>query len=384
MTKTTATTTTTNSEMEDKLKLAGSTSEMSYLDSLVQVQRQSPTFQVDLQAPPRVIFTSCCWCPANGTWPQCQKGRMTKQINYFRSRGLDAVFVQMPCSKTKKRPDLEDPSLSKEFYKYASYLQKAHARGDVIINTIGGYVNSCGAKKCCQSTEVSNYWVEYALTGGKNRKHTEDVFMLQNKKHLRTVFENAGLSHRIPKTYSADEVSKGDVQYPVVIKTVRGFHGYGVHVAHNATHFEQVMSRHISNRQETQKTEVEVIVQEALIGDQSYVTHYMTRWDSKNENVAVSYWCGIYKKESWKGQGTFVQVDGYTPVRVDCHPDDVQALTKIIRHTKLLQSVGCVDGKNTNGPGTMKFFDWNVRMCGSWNNDVMKDLLVGLNTSYKA
>lgn len=345
---------------------------------LTSVTAFSPSKKIKDPSPPSqtenpgILFTSCCWCFQNQTWPECQNTGLSRDIKSLRSKGINARWIQMPCLKERKSPDIDSP----EYSEYSLVLQEAHAKGDTIATTLEGRIyhtlNGGGLRRCCLDAESANVWVEHALSGG-NQTHVDNVMQLQNKSSLHTVFQSAGLPHRVPKKYSDQEVRAGNISYPVFVKNTRGVFGTGVYPVQNSTVMKKLLKK-IKN--------TDLIVEEALLGDRPYTHHYISR-QTKN-GIQISFWCSVYIKEVWNHTGIFVQGAGDAnpkPTQIQCNKKDMEAVKKIFESINLKQGLGCVNGKDTNGPGTMKIFDWNVRMCGSLTGDIISDLFNSRNPS---
>ena len=100
----------------------------------------------------------------------------------------------------------------------------------------------------------------------------------------------------------------------------------------------------------------------------------------------VSFWCGYYGHPNWTDSGgMFVlgRLDTYPHElqRMECNPKYTDAMRRVLQHTNLYQNIGCIDGKDKDGPGSLKIHDWNARMCGSQSASIVSDLILGLNTA---
>ena len=341
-------------------------------------QQQEVDSATGLPMPPPIIFTQCCWCPKNQTWYPGSNyflDSISGDINFFRrTKGIDARFLQMPCNRKVTGPDLTDPIQRAEWERYALQLKEARDNGAIIATALHRRV---GPKNCCVDAEAANVWVERALAGG-DEKQVAKVMQLQNKSSLHDAFVGAGEEDRVPKLYTEEEVKAKKIKYPVFAKATRGIFGQNVWAITNETEFDEVMRK---NRRVAKSKGI--IVEEALVGDRPYTIHYLSWFNPATQSYKVSWWCGVYEKE-WATKGIFVQGQDKNPPikRVECEDADIDAFTRVIEHTGMKQGLGCVNGKDTDGPGTIKIFDWNIRMCGSLRKNIIDDMYMGLGTAY--
>ena len=328
--------------------------------------------------PPPIVFTQCCWCPTNETWyPGGNYDRMSIDINWFRKKkGIDANWMTMPCRQQTKGPDLNDSLQRAKWERYAMALREARDRGAIIGTALHRRVGSRNG--CCLDAEVTNVWVERALADG-DEAQVDKVMALQNKSSLHDAFVEAGEENRVPKLYTEQEVKDRNIEYPVFAKAMRGIFGSNVWAIHNETELEDVLRK--TKKLQSQQG---LIVEEALVGDRPYTIHYLSWFHPLTKEYRVSYWCGVYEKEGWKDQGIFVQGQDRNPKikKVECHPDDLEAFTNVIKSVGMKSGLGCVNGKDTNGRGTIKIFDWNIRMCGSLEKEIIDDMFKGFGTVY--
>ena len=124
-----------------------------------------------------------------------------------------------------------------------------------------------------------------------------------------------------------------------------------------------------------------LIVEEAIQSERPLVIYYLSH--QTPFGMEVSFWCHIYVKDAFKEtNGLFVlgaNVRPPGPTQVECIPKDVEVMKIILEHTTMKQNLGCVDAKHDSN-GTIKIFDWNVRMCGSLTPQiVLRYLLAGFH-----
>ena len=210
---------------------------------------------------------------------------------------------------------------SEDFSIYSNYLRNAVQQwGSIIIPAQDDRINN----EFCTPVEVSNKLAAYALSNG-NWTHVNQGMALQNKLNLHHLFSKAGMESHTPRFYSDKwNALKGrSVKFPIMVKRVTGMSSFGVTIVHSHSELEKVMKN---------RTMEGTIFEEAIIGDEAYltpyVTHYMRRHASPN---IVSFFCGVYRKPEWQQKGgLFVQSepDGLPSLeQLPCNREDTDAMT---------------------------------------------------------
>jgi len=316
-------------------------------------------------AAPKLIFTSCCWCPHD---KPCSSSMLLEEIDTLSARGIDSTWLQMPCSSNEgmHRWDGGPNVTSEDFSTYSNYLRNAVQQwGSIVIPAQDDRINN----EFCTPVEVSNKLAAYALSNG-NWTLVHQKMALQNKRNLHHLFSKAGMESHTPRFYKNkwNALKKRRVKFPIMVKHVTGMASVGVTIVHSHSELEKVMKN---------RTIKGTIFEEAIIGDKAYVTHYMRRHTSPN---IVSFFCGVYRKPEWQQKekgGLFVQSRLDKPPSLEqlpCNREDTDAMTKILKMQEVY-GVGCVDGKiDGSDNGVMKIFDWNVRQCASANPEILASL----------
>ena len=261
------------------------------------------------------------------------------------------------------------------------------------------------------------------------RRTTSTSMALQHKTYMNRIFREVGVGDHIPTQHSYqnltrilhqlssttptrssssnnnnndDVLGEESIKFPLMVKSNQGTWGLATHILYNLEdliEFTQNSSIFIPADKLSlhgyNTTTTSFYFEEALIGNTEYVIHYMRRRhhtlatdededdsNNNNGNDSISFWCGEYRRPSDLFVQGYQSKSGFL-FKIECDPIAIKALQKVIISQKVF-GVGCVDGKygSSDGRGRkiLKFYDWNLRQCGSADSRILSSLYHDLLT----